>query len=417
VPGNYIGKDNLQAVLKKYKNLIMKKTTLIISILLLLIITCIIISCRLEPSSQYNHQPPENINDGLTVGTLDEVNIDSEMIEKAVDDINRGKYKDVHSMLIFKDGKLVFEEYFTGYTYQWDGPDYHGELVTWNRDMSHCVHSVTKSITSACIGIAVDKGLIQSVHQSIFDYLPEYRYLETDGKDKITIEHLLTMTSGLDWEEWGIPYYSKDNPIIGIWFSEKDPVTYILDRGMRAEPGTSFAYYGGNMILLGEILKNATDMNIDEFSAKYLFEPLGIDSFEWWLKFPNNVIEAAGGLKIKPRDMVKIGVTFLDNGVWDEKRIISGQWVVKCTTEYPGNSGIIIPGEDSGRTGYSYSWWTKQYSKSGKEINMFWALGWGGQKITVLPEVNTVVVFTGGAYTSEIKNFAILEKYIIPAIN
>jgi CubicO group peptidase (beta-lactamase class C family) len=390
----------------------MKKLTLIITILFLLII-----ACGLEPSSQYNYQPPENINDGLSVGTLDEVNIDTELIDKAVNAINRGKYKDVHSMLIFKDGKLVFEEYSTGYTYQWDGPDYHGEPVTWDRDMLHCVHSVTKSITSACIGIAVDKGLIQSVHQSIFDYLPEYRHLETNGKDRITIEHLLTMTSGLDWEEWSIPYSSKDNPIIGIWFSEKDPVTFILDRSMIAEPGTSFAYYGGNMILLGEILKNAANISIDEFSTKYLFDPLGIDSFEWWKQFENGVIEAASGLKLTPRDMIKIGVTFLDNGVWDGEEIISKQWVAKSATAYPADNEIIIPGEGSGRTGYSYSWWTKQYSKSGKEINMFLALGWGGQKIMVLPEVNTVVVFTGGAYSSEIKNFAILEEYLIPAIN
>jgi CubicO group peptidase (beta-lactamase class C family) len=390
----------------------MKKAALVFLILLLTII-----ACRFEPSIKYNYQAPENIGDGLITGTLDEVNIDTEMIEKAINDINRGKYKDVHSMLIFKDGKLVFEEYFPGYTYQWEGPDYHGELVNWDRDMLHCVQSVTKSITSACIGIAVDKGLIKDVHQSIFDYLPGYRHFAVDGKDKITIENLLTMTSGLDWEEWGIPYNSTDNPIIGIWFSEKDPVTYILDRNMIAEPGTRFAYYGGNMILLGEILNNATDMNIDRFSAGYLFEPLGINSFEWSLQFKNGVIEAAGGLKLKPRDMIKIGVTFLDNGVWNGEEIISQQWVLKSATAYPCNNGILIPGEGTGRTGYSYSWWTKQYTKSGREINMFWALGWGGQKIIVLPEVNTVVVFTGGAYASEIKNFAILEKYIIPAMN
>jgi CubicO group peptidase (beta-lactamase class C family) len=171
------------------------------------------------------------------------------------------------------------------------------------------------------------------------------------------------------------------------------------------------------MIVLGEIIKNATGMNIDEFSAKYLFEPLGIDSADWWLRFENGVIEAAGGLKITPRDMVKIGVTFLNNGVWDGQQIISEQWVEKSATTFPVNTGINIPGEDSGRVGYTYSWWTKQYSDSGKEINMFWALGWGGQKIMVFPEVNTVVVFTGGNYLSEVQNLKILEKYVIPAFS
>ena len=391
------------------------------AILLILIVSLLLVSCQSEPLVQYTYQPPENINDGLDVGSLEEVNIDSELIVKAVNDINRGKYKEVHSILIFKDDKLVLEEYFKGHKYQWDGPNYQGELVTWDMDMLHCVHSVTKSVTSACIGIAIDKGFIESVHQSIFDYLPEHQHLNTDGKDKITIEHLLTMTSGLEWMEWNAPYSSRDNPIIEIWFQEaeqnKHPFTFVLEGSLKDEPGTSFRYYGGNQIVLGGVIENATKMNIDEFSGKYLFSPLGIDTFDWALQFESGVIEAAGGLKMTPRDMVKIGVTYLNNGVWNGEQIISQQWVEKSANSYRDNKGINIPGEDSGKTGYSYSWWTKQYSGSGKEINMFWALGWGGQKIVVLPEVNTVVVFTGGTYTSEVKTFAILEKYIIPALN
>ena len=170
----------------------MKKTILLISILSLLLV-----SCQSEPSIQYTYRQPESINDGFDVGSLDEVNIDSVLIEKAVNDIKQGKYKEVHSMLIFKDDKLVFEEYFQGHKYQWDAPKHHGELVIWDRTMLHDIKSDTKSITSTCIGIAIDKGFIESVHQSIFDYLPEHQQLNTDGKDKITIEHLLTMTSGL----------------------------------------------------------------------------------------------------------------------------------------------------------------------------------------------------------------------------
>jgi CubicO group peptidase (beta-lactamase class C family) len=375
------------------------------------------VSCTSDPTSQYIYKIPENIDDGLEVGSLDEVNIDPALIEKAVNKIRCGKYKEVHSMLIFKDNKLVFEEYFKGHKYKWDAPKHHGELVTWDRDILHSIMSDTKSITSACIGIAIDKGLIKSVHQSIFDYLPEHQHLNTDGKDKITIEHLLTMTSGLEGDEWSAPYSSSDNPATGIWFTDKDPITYILERPLIDEPGTSFSYFGGNMIVLGEIIKNAAKMTIEEFSGKYLFEPLGIDSFNWSLKFENGVIETAGGLKITPRAMVKIGATFLNKGVWNGKQIISKQWVEKSATSFPGNNGINIPGEDSGRVGYSYSWWTKQYSNSGKRINMFYAGGWGGQHIMVLPELNTVVVFTGGNYLTKRPPFKILKKYVIPAFN
>jgi len=187
----------------------MKKTIVLVSVLSLLLS-----GCKSDATSQYTYQPPEDIGDGFDVGTLDEVNIDAELIEKAVDKIHQGKYKEVHSMLIFKDNKLVFEEYFKGHKYKWDAPNHHGELVSWDRSMEHPVMSVTKNITSTCIGIAIDKGFIQSVHQSIFDYLPEHQHLNTDGKDKITIKHLLTMTSGLEWDEWGAPLSSRDNDIV-----------------------------------------------------------------------------------------------------------------------------------------------------------------------------------------------------------
>jgi len=403
--------------MKKYKGLNMKKTILLISILSLLSVGCLFVGCKCDPNIQYTYQPPENINDGFEVGSLDEVNIDSELIEKAVNNIYCGKYKEVHSMLIFKDAKLVFEEYFPGHKYQWDAPNHHGELVTWDRDMLHKIMSDTKSITSACIGIAIDEGFIESVHQSIFDYLPEHQHLNTDGKDKITIEHLLTMTSGLEWDEWSAPLSSSNNDIVGIWFSDKDPISYILERPLVDEPGTSFTYSGGNMIVLGEIIKYATNMNIDEFSGKYLFKPLGIDSFNWYNRFENGVIETGGGLEITPRDMAKIGVTFLNEGVWNWNQIISEQWVEKSATTFPGNTGINIPGTDKKDVGYSYSWWTKQYSESGKEIHMFYAGGWGGQNIFVFPNLNTVVVTTGGTYTSSTRTMTLLEKYIIPAFN
>ncbi|MFC1980043.1 serine hydrolase domain-containing protein [Chloroflexota bacterium] len=394
----------------------MKKAILIISIL-----SFFLVSCQSEPSIQYTYQPPENINDGFDVGSLDEVNIDSVLIEKAVNDINRGKYKEVHSMLVFKDNRLVLEEYFTGHKYQWDAPNHHAELVTWDKDMMHVCQSVTKSITSACIGIAIDEGFIESVHQSIFDYLPEHQHLNTDGKDKITIEHLLTMTSGLEWMEWNAPYSSRENPIIEIWFQEaeqnKDPFTFVLEGSLKDEPGTSFRYYGGNQIVLGGIIENATQMNIDEFSAKYLFEPLGTDSFDWWVRFEGGVIEAAGGIKMTPRDMVKVGVTYLNEGVWNGKRIVPEQWIEKSAIPFADNKGIDVPGTDKKNVGYSYSWWTKTFSDSGKEIHMYYAAGWGGQNIVVFPDLNAVVVTTGGTFTSSTKTFALLERYIIPAID
>jgi len=388
-------------------------TTIVLKIAILLLLVS---GCKMyDTSAQYIYQRPDSLSNGFDVGTLDEVNIDAEIIEEAVGEIRRGRYSGVHSMLIYRDGRLVLEEYFPGHKYQWDAPYHLGEWVNWDRDMNHHLMSSTKSVTSALIGIAIDRGYIQSVHQSIFDYLPEHGHLGTGGKEDITIEHLLTMTSGLDWREWSAPYSSYENPCIGIWIQDKDPISFILEMPLVDQPGAHFNYSTGNMQVLGEIIRNATDMPIDAFSQKYLFEPLAIDSADWALQYENGV--DANNLRLTPGAMAKIGITYLHKGVWKGKRIVSEQWVEKSVIPFAGNHGINIPGEPSGKLGYSYSWWTKDYFKSGKVTHMYAAGGFGGQHIMVLPELNTVVVFTGGNYLSLRPPFKILKKYVIPALD
>jgi len=386
----------------------MKKSILVISMLSLFWI-----GCQSNPFGRYTYQVPEQKNDGLTVGSLEEVHLDPVLIEKAMRDIRRGKYKGIHSILIYKDDKLVFEEYLRGHKFKYNAPGHRGKQVTWSADSLHRVMSVTKSITSLCIGIAVDKGLIQSVHQSIFDYLPDYKYLNSDGKEKITIEHLLTMTSGLKGNEWLIPYSNPQNDVMQVYFS-KDPVTTILSKPLQYQPGTFFQYYGGSNFLLGEILKNAAQMDMDTFAGKYLFKPLGILPHTW-LQLNRGVIDGAGGLLITPRDMMKIGATFLNKGIWNGKRIVSEDWVNQSTTPFPGNRWMNHWDDHWGMKGYGYSWWTHTFVKSAKKMDMVYAAGWGGQYIMVIPELNTVVVFTGGNYTSYRPPFEILKKYILPA--
>jgi len=397
----------------------MRRTMLILSLC-----SVLVASCGCESSGQYTYRQPEKADDGLDVGTLDEVNIDPTLMESAVDDINGGKYGEVHSLLIYRDGKLVFEEYFPGHDYKWDGPDFHGAWVNWDRDTEHNIHSAGKSITSACVGIAIDQGFIDSVDQSIFDYLPEYQVLNTDGKDQITIEHLLSMTSGLEWDEWGTSYANEENDVIALWVDCDDPVACILEKPLVSEPGADFAYSGGNIIVLGEILKNATGMYIEAFAGQYLFAPMGIEAPAWrWIE-DSGVVYAGGDQLLTPREMLKFGATYLHAGVWDGQRILSEQWVEHSANPYPGpdNSWLnhflrsIPPGDSTwGPRGYAYTWWTHAFSHSGKEIPAFWAFGWGGQKIVVFPAQNAVVVFTGGNYTSADTTAKILTAHVIPA--
>jgi CubicO group peptidase (beta-lactamase class C family) len=393
-------------------------------ILLTTIVALLLISCGSDPSSQYTYRQPEKADDGLDVGTPEEVKMDQALIASAVDDISGGKYGEVHSLLIYKDSRLVFEEYFPGYDYMWDGPNFHGAWVNWDWDTEHNIHSAGKSITSACIGIAIDRGFIDSVDQSIFDYLPEYQYLNTAGKRRITIEHLLTMTSGLEWDEWGTSYSSEENDVIALWLECDDPVACILEKPLVSEPGSKFTYSGGNMTVLGEIIKNATGMDIEAFSGQYLFAPLGIETPEWrWIE-GSGVVYAGGDQQLTPREMLKFGVTYLHGGVWDGQQIVSKQWVEHSANPYPGpdnswhNSFLrpIPPGDNTwGSRGYSYTWWTHEFSHSGKEYPAFWAFGWGGQRIVVFPDQDVVVVFTGGNYTSADTTAKVLTEYVIPA--
>ena len=386
------------------------------TILFFIILSFLNISCSRGLREYQGYNPPENLNDGLKVGTLKEAGIDSGKILKATQKIQEGKFGEIHSLLIYKDNMLAFEEYYAGHEYKWDAPGYQSEWVQWDKTMLHQIMSCTKSVTSACIGIAVDKGYIKNVHQSIFDYLPNYSQYKTNGRENIAIEHLLTMTSGLQWDEWHAPHATAANDIDRLYIEcYEDPLSCVLERPLVSAPGEAFTYNGGGMIVLGEILRNAAGMNIVEFSKKFIFEPLGIDTFRWD-GFPNGIIETGGGLLLRPRDMMKFGVTYLNDGIWNDNRIISSDWVQKSSTIYGNNRKINLPIEDSGKNGYGYTWWISEVGKYGKKTKMYRANGWGGQVIMILPEKNTVIVFTCGNYTSRSKLFKILDKYLLPAV-
>ena len=394
----------------------MKLLTIKITALVIILFALTDVSCDdLFKDTDYNYQVPEMQNDRLAVGTAEEAEIDTGYLVHAVKAIKKGKYNEIHSMLIYRKDKLVFEEYFEGHQYQWDAKKYHGELVQWNRRMKHPVMSCTKSFTSAFIGIAIDKGFIKSVNQSIFDYLPDHQQLKTNNKNYITIEHLLTMTSGLAWDEWNAAHGGQLTNDYDHLYVVDDQIKAVLERPWWAAPGEFFTYNGGGIVILGEILKNATGMNMDEFAKKYLFEPLGIDSASWW-SYPNGRLETASSLSLTPRDMLKFGVLYLNNGNWNGEQIISSEWVEKSSTVYKNNVAINLPIEDSGINDYGYTWWISELDHNGKKIKMYRANGWGGQTIMVIPELEMVVVFTSGNWAKKSKLFSLVRNYILPSV-
>ena len=267
---------------------------------------------------------------------------------------------------------------------------------------------MTKSFTSALIGIAIDQGIIGGVDEKLFDYFPEYAHLAGDGKESITIEHLLTMTTGLEWNGLEVPIESRDptNDVLKLFFVD-DPIEYILAKPLIDEPGIDWYYNGGATFLLGEILHRASGKRMDNFAEQYLFTPLGITDHEWLFVQPD-LVYAAGSLRLRPRDMAKLGYLYLNEGDWEGEQVLSKEWI---------ESSIEPSAIPWWSDGYGYQWWLEHFTSNNTSYRAFSAVGWGGQRIIVFPELEMVVVLTGGNYVQVDPNIEIVENHILAALS
>jgi CubicO group peptidase (beta-lactamase class C family) len=389
-----------------------KKNTFPLILSLLLVSSLLFFSCKTESPSgpePYTYQVPEQTGDGWETASLGDVGMDENLLTELVNNINSNVYTEVHSVVIIKEGRLVFEVYFPGHVFNYSGENYHGGIANYNRDTPHNTHSATKSVTSALTCIAIDKGFIRDVDEKIFTFFDDYSDLNTGGKDDITVEHLLTMTSGLEWNEWDISISDGNHDLVQFNRSS-DPVAYILSKPLVTEPGTAFYYNGGAVDLLGEIVRIASGIRLDDFSEQYLFGPLGITNYNWQT-LRSGIVCAHGDIHIRPRDMAKFGYLFLENGVWNGSAIISEAWVQKSIEEY-----ISLP-QLGWADGYGYLWWLYTYHSNNGAFESFRADGWGGQQIVVFPGIDMVVVFTGANYVSNPPCEDILNRYILPAVD
>jgi len=366
-----------------------KEVTISFYIIIVLLFSTLFSCAKEETSTIYKYNPPVQTNDGLITSTLDDVDMNSRLIEKMVDDIDSNLFEAIHSVLIIKDNKLVFEEYFGGY----------------NKDKLHEICSVSKSICSALMGIAIDKKFIPSVNDPIKTYLPEYTNVDWTGKENITIEDFLNMTSGFQWDEWSTGYGDPEN-VFRAMISSPDPVKYVLNETLTSEPGSTFTYNTGLPILLGKVISNATSMDLDTFATKYLFKPLGIGTRKW-IMYGNKTYSIGSSLHITPRDMAKFGLLYLNKGKWNGQQIISENWIDK-SAECP----VLVGGD----TYYGYYWWSFPIVMNKKQIEGYYAIGRAGQYIFVLPTNNMVVVFTSWNDNELSDNpVKIVEQYILPA--
>jgi CubicO group peptidase (beta-lactamase class C family) len=349
--------------------------------------------------SYYQYLQPGLTGDGWQTASLSDVGIDEAQLVEGVERILNDAYRQVHGLLIVRNGMLVLEEYF-------DGNNREGTFIPYDRDRIHDLASVTKSVTSLMTGLAIESRFIEDVHDSALSYLPEYQPLVTPQKERITIEHLLTMTSGWEWSESTESVPEND---MYQFNTQPDPLGYLIGKSLIAEPGVVFAYNGGAVTLLGKIIERASGLDLETFSDLYLFSPMGIEEFAWpYIR--RDLIAAHGDLDLRPRDMAKLGQMMLSGGVWNQRRILPAEWVEASWEQ------AVAFRQPSAYLGYGYLWWLRSYGVASAATPAFCAEGWGGQRIIVLPDLDAVVVFTGGNYHSPEPVDTIMERHIVPAI-
>ena len=292
---------------------------------------------------------------GWLTSTPEEQKMDSTKLEEMMEHIDEHDYA-IDSILVVRNGYIVWEEYPSFYT-----------MTT-----PHQIRSATKSFTSAVLGIAIQEGYIENVDQKVVDFFPEKNIQNLDSrKESITIEHLLTMSEGLDW-------FHSLGGTTGEMFASRDWVQFVLNRPMVREPGEEWYYHGGASHLLSAIITETTGRSAYEFAREFLFDPLNMTSVSW-PPDPQGNSMGYSDLYISSRDMAKFGYLFLNNGSWEGEQIISEEWVAESIKSH------FFPYEGQG---YGYQWWTIPHTR------IYQASGLYGQRILVIPELDMVIVFT-----------------------
>lgn len=301
--------------------------------------------------------------------------------------LKAGDFPNTHAVLIEHDGRLVYEQYFAGSDERWGHPI--GQRV-FDADSLHDVRSVSKSVTSAVLGIALGTDFDKAVARPIGSFFPHLKLRpELDG---VTLQHVLTMTAGLEWNEMTVPYTDAKNDELQM-ASVKDPAALVLSRPLREKPGATWYYSGGLAQVLGGVVRQITGKPLDVYAKEVLFTPLGITQYEWLgePEWDPPMPSAASGLRLRARDMARFGSVYLHGGQWQGRPVVPAPWVEQSTRRQVQNIG-----DWHGRTnwGYGYQWWIG--SPEGYDVAA--AVGNGNQRIFVVPKERVVITVLAGEY-------------------
>jgi CubicO group peptidase (beta-lactamase class C family) len=365
----------------------------------------IAVAAGFHPSSggDYRYRKPVSEDDGWATADLKDVALDSRQIGELIGKILHADPVDnplnLQSLLIARQGKLVLEEYFYGF----------------EKDRTHDMRSASKTFAPLLVGIAHDHGAKVEIDTPVYAQFPEYKEFANPDprKSKMTVRDLMTMTSGLACDD-----NDENSPgnedVMQQQTAQRDWYKYMLDLPMVRDPGGDQAVYcSAGINLLGGVVRNATHTWLPEFFYENVAEPLQIKTYHWNL-MPNGDGYAGGGLYLRPRDQLKLGQLYLNGGVWNGKRVVTKDWVDKSVSRQSTFGKTLGADHD-----YGYGWHLYHFEVGDHSYRAYAAGGNGGQIVMMIPDLDLVVGFTGGAYGEFAKWYKwqteLVPKFIIPA--
>lgn len=344
---------------------------------------------------------PSDLDDGLGVATPAATGIDGDMLAAMDDAIRSEEFDRITSVLVARGGRLVHEAYFGGS----------------DRDTMHDVRSVSKTVTGMLVGLAIARGHLPGVDARVLDYFPDHEPRNPDPrKGEITIEDLLTMSSRLECDDWNS--FSRGNE--ERMYLIEDWVGFFLDLPIKGFPpwatrpedspaGRSFAYCTAGVSTLGGVLEKATGKTVEEFARDELFSPLGIEQVGWQHS-PLGLAQTGGGTRLCGRDLLKLGMLYLQGGRWSDRQLIPADWVARSVRTH-------VQANDE--NDYGYLWWKRDFVSGSRPYPTYFMSGNGGNKVAVVPGQRLVVVLTSRAFNTRgmhDQTARLLTDYVLPAI-
>jgi CubicO group peptidase (beta-lactamase class C family) len=319
--------------------------------------------------------------------------------------VRNGTLRNLHGVVVVRRKHLIFEQYFTGRDERLGRPL--GD-VQFGSDTLHDMRSVTKSIVSLLYGIANRDGQLGSVECPLLDSFPEYPDLRADSiRMKILVKHALTMTLGVEWDET-LPYSDPRNGERRM-DDAADRYRFILERPIVTPPGERWTYNGGATAVVAKLVSRGTSRPLFDYAKEQLFSPLGIEEVEWVTDQAGEP-SAAAGLRLRPRDLAKIGQLILDRGRWGDRDVVPAMWIQESSTPRAEVDALVR---------YGYFWWLASSPLGDTPTPWIGAFGNGGQRLFVLPDLELIVVVTAGNYNQP-ENWrtptAVLNQFVLPAL-